>query len=129
MQHSPEVQKLAALVTDKVAEQVTDVSKVMEALEVKALAKMNELLDNGGSAAIQLKAAQDLLDRGARTSKVQKVAMASWSISEEAAKNLAQQVAAARQVRERYAPEVGQGNWDKVERAEPAEVVDDRASA
>jgi acetyl-CoA carboxylase beta subunit len=115
IKHNPEVQALVSAVDSGVHKQVTDLSQVMEALEVKALAKMNALLDGGSTQKIQLEAAKDLLDRGQRTSKVQKVQSTSFHMTASEALEIASAVNQAREAREKFTSEVV-GGYDRIDR-------------
>lgn len=112
---NPAVKALVALVDEKVHHQVTDIGEVIQALEVKALAKVHDLMEHGSNQKIQLDAAKDLLDRGTRTSKVQKIQSTNFHMTAQDAAMLAEKVAEARMAREIYAAQVD-GGWDKIEK-------------
>lgn len=127
MTQNQELKALAALTTDESLARVSNIPQILEALEVKALARMTQLLDHGSTEKIRLEAAKDLLDRGSRTSKVMKVQATSLHIDATQAKELAAQVALARRVREEFGQQV-QGGWDRIPK-ESAEVSGDADAA
>lgn len=64
-----------------------DVQDYIRQLSIRALEKLEELMEHG-SEPVQLKAAMDLADRGAETSKVQRHQVASFSLGSQDAKDL-----------------------------------------
>jgi hypothetical protein len=124
MRHNEELQAFVQEVDDAIGEKSIDMSAVLQALEVAAVAKMKRLMDSAGSEQIQFKAAQDLLDRGPRTGKIQRQATVALSIDGEDAKALAASLLAARQANEQFRPLV-QGDYEKVHLAALPEVTGD----
>lgn len=112
---------MVAGVDAAIGEKTIDMSAVLQGLEVIALDKMRKLLE-ASTENIQFKAAQDLLDRGPRTGKIQRQVTAALTIDGEDAKVLAASLIAARQANEKYRPLV-QGDYDKVQLASLPEVI------
>lgn len=113
MQHNSELQEMIQQIDAEVAAKTVDTAPVLKHLEVVALSVMNNLMRNSGSEQIKLKAAQDLLDRGPRTGKVQRTMSVGLTIDGEDAKALAASLVASRNVTQRYLHEV-QGDFEKV---------------
>jgi hypothetical protein len=113
MQHNTELQAMLQQIDTEVEAKVADTAPVLKHLEVVALAVMNNLMRNGGSEAVKLKAAQDILDRGPRMGKVQRTMSVGLTIDGEDAKRLAESLVASRNVTQKYIGEV-QGDFEKV---------------
>lgn len=76
-----------------------NVSALIASLSEKAVRKISTLMDKGGSEAIQLAAAKDLLDRNPETSKTQKVQVDDLTIMNQDAKLLAAAMVEAARLR------------------------------
>lgn len=89
-----------------------DLTAVLEKLSQKALIRMAQFMESG-SDAIAFKATQDLLDRGPRTTKVQKVQTESFILNGQDAKALAEAMVAGAGLSSQF-PEAATGNFVKV---------------
>ena len=80
-----------------------NVSALIASLSIKAVEKLSDLMEKGGSENIQLAAARDLLDRNPETSKTQKVQIDELTIKDTDAKLLAAAMVEAATVRRAHA--------------------------
>jgi hypothetical protein len=97
----------------KLEDKIITTSAALELLARKALTKVGDLMENSGNQAIQLKAAQDLLDRNPETSKVQKIATAGFTLDAADAKEMAAALVASARIRLQFESDV-QGDYVRV---------------
>lgn len=86
---SPEADRIMSEMDQQIGEKAVDTSAILRALGRKALAKVGSLMSFAEKEEIQLKAAQDILDRNPETSKVQRHQDITPSIDPAAARILA----------------------------------------
>lgn len=98
---------------DKQLEEGLDPTVLIEQLSGRAIRNIVHHMENASSEAVRLKAAQDLADRSPKTSKIQKHAVASFSIEGQDAKMLAQALVDAQDAN-RLFEHVTQGNFIRV---------------
>lgn len=98
----------------QVTERAMSLSAVIAKLSEKALAVMEEQIDNGSSEEVKFKAAKDILDRNPETSKTNKVQIESFSLSGRDAKELAAALTEGRQLQE-LDKEVSSGDYVRIE--------------
>ena len=101
-----QVNDFMAELDQKLEDKLISTSAALELLGRKALTKMGDLMENSGNQAIQLKAAQDLLDRSPETSKVQKIAAAGFTLDAADAKEMAAALVASARIRMQFEPEI-----------------------
>lgn len=120
MTHSPAVKQMMGLTDSQIHEKAVNMSGLLHELSVRALCTVSNIMENGGSEQVKLKAAIDLLDRGPQTGKIQKTANANFTIDGEDAKALASALIASSGVTDRFRGEV-QGDYEKVQTDSPAD--------
>ena len=96
---NPAAGKLMDEIDQALHDKSIQTSALLELLGREALVKMRDLMKDDGNKAIQFKAAQDLLDRAPETSKIQKHAVAGFSLAGEDAKQIAAALVQAAHVR------------------------------
>lgn len=84
-------------------EKAADTTALISALSHRAVQVIGQMMEDGGSENIRLRAAIDLADRGPETSKIQKHQVESFSLSSEDARGIAESLVAAAAVRQRNA--------------------------
>ena len=90
----------------KLEDKLITTSAALELLARKALTKVGDLMENSGNQAIQLKAAQDLLDRNPETSKVQKIATAGFTLDGADAKEISAALVASARIRQQFEDDI-----------------------
>lgn len=85
-----------------VADDTVDTRKLIDLLARKAIGVVGNLMTGAEDEAVKLRAAQDLMDRGSETGKINKHQIESWSLSGRDAKGLAEAMVEAARVREQY---------------------------
>lgn len=102
-----------------IADTSLSTTALIERLSRRAVEVIGRTMEDGSSESIRLKAAIDIADRGAETSKVQKHQLESFSITSGDARAIAEAMVAGASVRKRFAAEV-QNDFDRVGMAEVA---------
>lgn len=92
-----------ARVDNNQVEKAVNVSQLIASLSTKAVEKVATLMEKGSSEGIQLRAAQDLLDRNPETSKTQKVQVSDLTMQDKDAKLLAAAMVEAAKLRALHA--------------------------
>lgn len=98
----------------QVAEKAMSLSAVIARLSVKALAVMEDQIDNGSTEDVQFKAAKDILDRNPETSKTNKVQVESFTLGNKDAKEIAAALTEGAALR-RFDSEVAEGDFVRVQ--------------
>lgn len=86
---NPEAIALIDEIQQRIEDKAVDLSAVVQEVSREALTEVRKLMKNSQNEAIRLKAATDVLDRNPETSKIQKNAIASFSLDSADAKELA----------------------------------------
>lgn len=81
LKHSPVVAEYAQGIETEIRRRAVDLSAVIEGLGEKAVERIAHLMDKAGKEDVQLRAAQDILDRNPATSKTRRVAIESLTLS------------------------------------------------
>jgi hypothetical protein len=89
---------------------VVDLSAVIERLSGKALGTIEELMSASAKDDVRLRASQDILDRNPKTSKTQKLAISSLSLTGKDVDRLASALVASSGLREQFAA-AAQGDY------------------
>jgi len=95
-------------------DQSLSTSALIEKLSRRAIGVIARTMEHSGSEVLQLKAAQDLADRGQHTSKIQKHQVDSFTIASSDARAIAESMVAAATVRQRFAAQVENDDFDRV---------------
>lgn len=85
-----------------IEEKAHDVNALIASLSHRAVQVIGQLMEDGSSENIRLRAAQDLADRGPETSKIQKHQVESFSLSSDDARGIAEAMVAAATLRQRH---------------------------
>lgn len=94
-------------VVEDLDERSIDMSVLLDRLSLKALKRVEDLMDESESETIQLTAARDLLDRGPRTSKVQRHQVMAMTLDGRDAQQIASALVEAAQARQEFSAASG----------------------
>ena len=119
--HSPAGQLYMKTAHELIEENAHDTSKLIQALSVRGIQVLGQLMEDAGKEDVRLRAAQDLADRGAETSKVHRHQVESFTLGGADARALAESVVMAAAVRNANAALVTE-NFDRVNLDEIEEV-------
>ena len=108
------VQDFVSRIDREIESDAVDMSKMLVTLGRRGVRNIAQLMENGESEQVRFKAAQDLADRSPETSKIQKHAVASFSIEGEDAKAIAAALVESATVSRQFA-EVGSGDFVRVD--------------
>jgi len=81
LRHSPLAMQYAEQLQQAIHAKVVDLSVVIERMSTKAVARIGMLIDTASKEDVQLRAAQDILDRNPTTSKTRRVQIESLSLT------------------------------------------------
>lgn len=109
---NPEVTAIIGEVDQAIHNKSITLSAVIAVMARRAAGRLNQLIESPNEH-VALKASADILDRNPETSKMQRHAVASFSLDSADAKELATALVAGAKVKERYA-EVAAGDFVKV---------------
>lgn len=98
-----QVKQLHTQVDQLVNDETIDTKKLLELMSRRAIGVAGNLMLSADDESVKLRAAQDFMDRGAETSKIQKHQIESWSLSGKDAKGLAEAMVESARVRQQYA--------------------------
>jgi hypothetical protein len=104
------VERINALIEDETVE----IGKALRLASRRAVGKIVDTMENGSSEGLRFKAAQDLADRAPETSKTQKVAVASFSLTKDDVQDLARSMVEASHVRREF-EHVAEGDFIKID--------------
>lgn len=110
MKWSPVAQEISAGVQLDVRRRIVDIGAVIEGLSHQAVMKVKELMDGAGKEDVQLRAAQDLLDRNPKTSKTRRIAVESLTLTGRDLKELMASLRSADGLEEQFAS-AADGNY------------------
>lgn len=112
LQQNPLVKAYMEEFQDNLTTAIINKSAIIDRLSRKALVVMENLME-GDNEHLAFKAAVDLLDRAPDTSKVQRVQLESFTLSNKDAKGLADALVMASVMKDKF-PDAAIGNYDKV---------------
>lgn len=112
--NNPEVRSIQQRIDSMLEDETVEMGKVLRVAGRRAVGKIVHTMEQASSEGLQFKAAQDLADRNPETSKTQKIAVASFSLGADDAKELARAMVDAAKVREQF-PEPASGDYIKVD--------------
>lgn len=112
-QHTEEVQETIDTAQYQIAQRATDMSAALDFYSRRAVDKIAQLMDTAAKEDVQLRAAQDLADRGPHTAKIQRHAIANLTMSAEDAKAIAAAMVESASVREQT-EDVVSGSYVKI---------------
>lgn len=118
--YNPKVTHLMDEIDAALNDKTIDMASILQMMGREAAKKMLTLMDHD-NAAIQFKAAQDLLDRSPDTSKVQKHQVATFSLDNKDAKELTAALIATARMRAGIPDEVIEGDFVQIPIAVSAE--------
>lgn len=104
------VQRINALIEDETVE----IGKALRLAGRRAVTKIVNTMENASSEVLQFKAAQDLADRSPETSKTQKLAVTSFSLTGDDVRDLARSMVEAAEAKRDFA-DVAKGDFVKVD--------------
>jgi len=114
LRDNPAVQDIISGTQTRVSDEAVSASALVQTLAAEAIETIAKIMRSSGSEALKLKAAVDLADRAPETSKVQKHAVASFSLNSVDAKDLARALVEAAGVKKEFA-HVSQENFVRVQ--------------
>lgn len=98
----------------KQEEKIIDMTQLLDHLAKQAVHTMASLMRNSSNENIILKAAQDLMDRGSATSKIQKHQVESFTLSGKDAKGIAEALVSSASLRDKF-PAAAVGDYIKID--------------
>lgn len=114
LRNNPAVQEIIAGTQMRVSDEAVSASALVQSLAREAIETIAQIMQKSGSDALRLKAAIDIADRAPETSKVQKHAVAAFSLNSMDAKDLARALVEAAGVKRDYAS-AAESNFVRVE--------------
>jgi hypothetical protein len=102
LRHSPLAIAYAEQLQSAIHTKVVDLSAVIERMSAKAVARIGMLIDTASKEDVQLRAAQDILDRNPATSKTRRVAIESLSLTGKDVMALTQAIVSGAGLREEF---------------------------
>lgn len=118
---TPVAQEYAESLSGEIQTKVVDLSAVIERLSAKALDRVAILMDRAGKEDVQLRAAQDILDRNPKTSKTSRVTVDKLSLTGRDVEALTRAITMGRSLKEAY-PEATAGDYTPALEAGDGEV-------
>lgn len=98
----------------KQEEKIIDMTQLLDHLAKQAVHTMASLMRNSSNENIILKAAQDLMDRGSSTSKIQKHQVESFTLSGRDAREIADALVSSANLKEKF-PDAAVGDYIKID--------------